>query len=88
MAELLGRLSGGHRALEAVAMGEESPFTSAIIRLRREVAPLKAEVARLNRRLALSEETISNMRESTSWRMTKPVRSVAARRHNPSDPPD
>ena len=88
LAELLSRLSGGHRSLEPVTMVEESPYTSAIIRLRREVAPLRAEVARLTRRLALSEETISNMRESTSWRMTKPVRSVASRRHDPSATPD
>jgi hypothetical protein len=88
LAELLSRLSGGHRSIEPVAMGDESPYTSAIIRLRREVAPLKAEVARLTRRLALSEETIANMRESTSWRMTKPVRSVASRRHDPFGTPD
>jgi hypothetical protein len=88
LAEQLSRLSGGHRPLEPVSIGVESPYTSAIIRLRKEAAPLKAEVARLTRRLALSEETISNMRESTSWRMTKPVRSVVSRRHNPSDTPD
>jgi hypothetical protein len=88
LAEQLTRLSGGHRSLEPVPMVDESPYTSAIVRLRREVAPLRAEVARLTRRLTLSEEAIANMRESTSWRMTKPVRSVASRRHNPPDPPD
>ena len=88
LVEQLSRLNGGHRPLEPAPMVDESPYTSAIIRLRREVAPLRAEVARLTRRLALSEETISNMRESTSWRVTKPVRSVVSRRHSPSDPPD
>ena len=86
----LTNVAGGHRSLPQLT-GDESPWTTAILDPRRALSVL--ELRKVQRQLehsnaerdwfasALEEErtNLARLKASSSWRMTAPVRSVAAR---------
>jgi hypothetical protein len=133
----LDALSGGHRPFNSGSPIPESAITTAVVRLRRQLAAVEgdlatrstrlalaearfesarqdlevarkelaalrqdlaeagAEIDRVNARLALAEADrdraiaiITNMRQSTSWKMTRAVRSVGSLRNRPADGDD
>ena len=85
----LAGLAGGHRTL-ARPPGDESPWTAAILDARRSSNVL--ELRQLERRLAHSDgerdwfesaledsrSNLASLKASASWRVTAPIRSVAA----------
>lgn len=89
LVEQLTALAGSHRALPPAA-GEESPWTEAILDARRSAGVL--ELRKLKRRLEHSDaerdwfasalddsrSDVARLTSSSSWRLTAPVRSIAA----------
>ena len=96
---LLGQLSdlaGGHRPLPPQPRITEFPWSSAIIGLRRqlsflhrEIDPVREELGRTKQELADANRNLANLHASTSWRMTKPLRTVISSlenvRHRPAE---
>jgi hypothetical protein len=82
LVEHLTELAGGHRTLPQLP-GNESPWTEAILDARRSSNVL--EIRKLQRRLEQSDaerdwfaSALASLKASSSWRITAPVRSVAA----------
>jgi hypothetical protein len=98
LVEYLSGSAGGHRPLLAQSPGHESPWTTSLLRLRlsnpnREFDAVKEELrlARDELRLTRAEaiRDLANMRASTSWRITRPLRSVVSTLEGMrSNPPD
>ena len=96
LVEYLTELAGGHSTLPQLP-GEESPWTEAILDARRSSGVL--ELRKLQRQLEHSDgerdwfaaaledsrSHLASLKASTSWRLTVPVRSVAARLAKPRD---
>lgn len=74
LVDQLTHMGGGHRPFRQSSPLAESTLTSAVIRLRRELAATR----RAHEDLARSNRTIEQMRESMSWRVTKPMRFLMA----------
>jgi hypothetical protein len=99
LARRLSSLAGGHRPLGPEPLGLESPWTTSILRLRRELSGPKRELdatkdlLRITRHeLESTKDGMARLHASTSWRITGPLRSLTAalesRRHQPTtDPP-
>ncbi len=96
LVEYLTANHGGQRPLRTPELGEDSPWTTAIIRARREFRSRELDDAervfesRLAGVRAVSdywERTVGAMTDSTSWKATRPLRSVTARlqRGRPTD---
>jgi hypothetical protein len=86
LADHLSSLQGGHQLLLADLPFEESPWTTAVLRLRRKLSAPNRELARaleanrdLGDHLEITLRELTNLKTSTSWRMTGPVRAVSAR---------
>jgi hypothetical protein len=89
LVQRLTELAGGHRALPQLT-DDESPWTEAILDARRSSNVL--EFRKLQRRLEESDRDrdwlasslddsraqLANLKASSSWRITTPIRSVAA----------
>jgi FkbM family methyltransferase len=65
--------TGELRAMEAAAL------RAVLAEREARLGERAAEIAALHRRAALAEEWLANMRASTSWRLTAPLRQAAAR---------
>ncbi|HEX7443196.1 MAG TPA: hypothetical protein VF320_04885 [Acidimicrobiales bacterium] len=90
---LLTASEGGHRSLRIEHLGAESPWTTSLIRGRREFRSreLDAErtahgyrVAEVQAMADFWERTANEMTASTSWRVTRPLRSAVARVQRPT----
>jgi hypothetical protein len=81
LVELLTSNHGGHSPLDIGAIGNESPWSGAVIRARREYRSRELEAVRDD--LAVWKQAFENMAGSTSWRITKPLRSVLNRSNKP-----
>jgi hypothetical protein len=82
----LESVGGGHRPFANQPPPAPSPWTEAVIRLRREPARLASELRLLRREPELRAAELrglqlhlANIQSSSSWRITKPLRSVLAR---------
>jgi hypothetical protein len=84
LAALLGSLGGGHRPLTTPNAGPESVWTTAVIGDRR--GSRTREVARLEEQRDAALAEVANLRASTSWRVTGPLRALTARRRPPGPP--
>jgi len=87
LVDCLSGIAGGHRPLRVTAPGGESPWTTSLLRLRlsnpnREFDAVKEELrlARDELRLARLDAAreMANLRASTSWRVTRPLRMLAS----------
>jgi hypothetical protein len=86
LVDRLATSAGGRRPLRGVRALSESPVSTEVLRVRRELSKLRrsrddlqivqGHLASTELALAQANQTIDNMRESTSWRMTKPVRAL------------
>ena len=77
LVSLLAGLGGGHRPLDPMPLGEESPWTTALLAARcgsrtRELSGLESQIHQMQR-------TIDHLHTSMSWRLTAPLRAVVAR---------
>jgi len=95
LVDQLSSLSGGHTPLETDVEFEESPWTTAVLRLRRKLSAPNRELERalaLNRDLSdhleVSLRELTNLKQSTSWRVTEPIRALSVRMHRARTPPD
>ncbi len=88
LAGCLAELDGGHRPLPDNRAGDESPWTTALLRSRRQYRSreLDAVRTRLGLEIAQRQESadywkgvVETMVDSTSWRVTRPLRSALAR---------
>ncbi len=88
LAGFLAASRGGHRPFAPVLPCEESPWTTSILRLRHELSTpnreLEAavELLRLTRldlgaRLDIAQRELANLKASSSWRLTAPLRAVS-----------
>ncbi len=78
-------LRGGHRPLLVPDLGTESPWTAPLLaalgqRRSRELALLDDQLAYRQQEIDRLSRLVGAMQASTSWRLTAPVRWVAARR--------
>jgi hypothetical protein len=86
----LGRLVGPHRSFAAGPTGPESPWTTALLRYRRDRSEPLTRLAEVGHELELERRALAEARRrlndvSTAWRMTGPLRSVlGGRRRDPS----
>lgn len=71
LARLLSSLEGGHLPLEAPSLASESDWTTALLAARNGSRTYEFQIELQNTQLALDR-----LRESTSWRVTRPLRSV------------
>jgi hypothetical protein len=88
LAGCLAELDGGHRPLPANRAGDESPWTSALLRSRRDYRSRELEAVRTSLGLEIAQRqesadywrgVVDAMVDSTSWRVTRPLRSALAR---------
>lgn len=82
----LESIGGGHRPFAIQPPPSPSPWPEAVIRLRREPARLASELLSVRREHELLDAELrglqlhlANIQSSSSWRITKPLRSVLAR---------
>jgi hypothetical protein len=84
--ETLTKSEGGHRSLPPTTLGAESPWTTSVIRAHRDVRSREVDLLRQtlggeleSRRIDIAklQRTLDVMTESTSWRLTRPLRSAA-----------
>ena len=98
LVDRLGSLAGGHRPFPRVDLGAESAWTTSVLRLRQELSAPRRELdaardlLRLTRNeLESTKAGMANLRASTSWRITGPLRSlttaVGGIRHRPPPGP-
>jgi hypothetical protein len=80
----LSSLKGGHRPFVADLPGQESTWTTALLRLRAKLSVPTRELEsaiELNRdlaaRLEIARREVTGVKHSTSWRLTRPVRTVS-----------
>ena len=59
-----------------------------VIRLRGESAATRSHLDRTHENLTRSNQVIANMRDSMSWRVTKPIRSVMSILRGSNGSPD
>jgi hypothetical protein len=74
LVETLTMSKGGHRPLTVEAPGNESPWTTALIKARRESRT--RDLDKVQNELAYWKRAVDDMVGSTSWRITRPMRSV------------
>ena len=89
LVDQLRGLHGPHRALPAVRLGPPSPWASALLEEHRELvllgrrvevleeAAMRAEESAL--RAELAEQAAANLRSTTSWQLTRPLRQLSSR---------
>jgi hypothetical protein len=82
----LSSLHGGHQPLDTDLTFGESPWTTAVLHLRRRLSAPNRELQRalehnreLGDHLEVSLRELINMKQSTSWRLTEPIRALGAR---------
>jgi hypothetical protein len=92
----LAAAGGGHRPFLPSPLGRESAWTTSILRLRQELSGPRRELDAVRDRLRITRKElestragVANLRASTSWRVTAPLRTLTTtleglRRH-PSD---
>lgn len=89
LADYLGSSAGGHRPFTAKLPGSESPWTSSLLQLRQRLSAPNRELdaaleeLRLTRldlegRLEIAHRDLASTHASTSWRVTAPLRLLAA----------
>ncbi len=88
LAGYLSKIGGGHRPFVPEPLGQESAWTASVIQLRRELVAPRKELEKTKELLEDTQEWLANIRSSTSWRITRPLRtlttSLEARRHDRS----
>ena len=103
LVQLLTDLSGGHRAIRSELPSTESAWTATVLRARGTISALNAELhstkvalqvannylESTKAELDFANERIAELHASTSWKVTKPVRALAASlertRHQPPE---
>jgi hypothetical protein len=92
LADYLSTMSGGHRPFTPELFGSESPWTTSVLNLRSELSAPRKEFEDTKEELEYTKEWLENIRSSTSWRITKPMRTLTTRldgrRGHPTDPTD
>jgi hypothetical protein len=80
----LSSLEGGHRPIVAELPGQESPWTTAVLRLRGKLSAPKRELEKavesnrdLTARLEIARREVAGVKQSTSWRLTRPLRALS-----------
>jgi hypothetical protein len=92
----LGEAAGGHRPFHAAPYGRESAWTTSVLRLRQELSGPRRELDAVRDRLRITRKELestkaglANLRASTSWRVTAPLRTLTTTleglRRDPSD---
>ena len=92
----LGEAAGGHRPFRAAPYGRESAWTTSVLRLRQELSGPRRELDAVRDRLRITRKELestkaglANLRASTSWRVTAPLRTLTTTleglRRDPSD---
>jgi hypothetical protein len=88
LADHLSAAAGGHRPLDPGDLGEESPWTTGLLRSRRQYRSRELDAVRtalgdeIDRRQASADywkQAVTSMVDSTSWRVTRPLRAAVAR---------
>ena len=79
----LGAAAGGHRPFRPDPLGPESPWTTSLLRLRRELSAPRRELDATKDRLRITRKELEStkagldsLRASTSWRITGPLRTL------------
>jgi hypothetical protein len=72
----LSKIGGGHRPFSPEPLGEESAWTSSVLQLRRELVAPRKELEATKEQLEDTREWLANLRASTSWRITRPLRTL------------
>lgn len=90
LADYLSKVEGGHRPFSPEPLGTESAWTTSVIQLRRELCAPRKELDATREELEDTREWLANLRASTSWRITRPLRTLTTTleelRHGPSRP--
>jgi hypothetical protein len=76
LAGYLSKIGGGHRPFSPEPLGNESAWTSSVIQLRRELVAPRKELEATKEQLEDTREWLANLRASTSWRITRPLRTL------------
>jgi len=76
LVSLLTDLDGGHTPLPDVPLAPESPWTGALLAARRENHAYRIEG--LETELGYARTELDRLRNSTSWRITRPLRDVVS----------
>jgi hypothetical protein len=88
LSEHLATLTGGHRPLDPGPLGPESPWTTGLIRSRRQYRSRELEAVRTSLGLEIDrrqdsadywKQVVDTMLGSASWKVTKPLRAAMAR---------
>lgn len=72
----LSKIGGGHRPFSPEPLGNESAWTSSVIDLRRELLAPRKELEETKELLEDTREWLANLQASTSWRITRPLRTL------------
>jgi hypothetical protein len=88
LADHLAALAGGHRPLGPGDLGPESPWTTGMIHSRRQYRSRELEAVRTSLGLEIDrrqdsadywKQVVDTMVDSTSWKVTRPLRAALAR---------
>ena len=96
LVERLEQAAGGHRPFLPEPLGPESGWTTSVLRLRQELSGPRRELDATKDRLRITRKELestkaglANLRASTSWRVTAPLRTLTTTleglRRDPSD---
>ncbi len=96
LVEYLTEAGGGHRPFLPAPLGPESPWTTSLLRLRQELSGPRRELDATKDRLRIARKELestkaglANLRASTSWRVTAPLRTLTTTLEGlRGDPPD
>jgi hypothetical protein len=88
LAQHLVASAGGHRPLDSGPLGPESPWTTGLIHSRRQYRSRELDAVRTSLGLEIDrrqdsadywKQVVDTMLDSTSWKVTKPLRAAIAR---------
>ena len=96
LVEYLTEPAGGHRPFLPAPLGPESAWTTSLLRLRQELSGPRRELDATKDRLRIARKELestkaglANLRASTSWRVTAPLRTLTTTLEGlRGDPPD
>jgi hypothetical protein len=78
LVDYLVSLRGAQRPLPSMLPTPESPWTTSLLRMRRILSAPNRDLKEAREQLEWARADIANLRSSTSWRMTAPLRSVVS----------